>query len=162
MPAMTITLVCVGKLKEDYLRDAQKEYLKRLSRFCGIKVIEVDEEKAPETASAAQEDRIRQKEAERIRKAIGKNSVKIVLALDGKELDSVGFSEQMRNYMLEGKSDLTFIIGGSTGIDKSVIREADFNFCMSKLTFPHQLARIILLEQIYRAFKILNNEVYHK
>ena len=159
---MTITLVCVGKLKEDYLRDAQKEYLKRLSRFCGIKVIEVDEEKAPETASAAQEDRIRQKEAERIRKAIGKNSVKIVLALDGKELDSVGFSEQMRNYMLEGKSDLTFIIGGSTGIDKSVIREADFNFCMSKLTFPHQLARIILLEQIYRAFKILNNEVYHK
>jgi len=159
---MTITIVCVGKMKESYLRDAQKEYLKRLSRFCSIKVIEVDEEKATETASAAQEDRIKQKEAERIRKAIGKNSVKIALALDGKELDSVEFSEQIHNYMLEGKSDLTFVIGGSIGLDKSIVRDADFNFCMSKLTFPHQLARIILLEQIYRAFKILNNETYHK
>jgi len=162
MHAMTITIVCVGKLKETYLKDAQKEYLKRLSRFCSIKVIEVDEEKAPETASAAQEEKIRQKESERIKKAIGKNSVKIALALDGKELDSVEFSEQIHNYMLEGKSDLTFIIGGSTGLDKSIMRDADFNFCMSKLTFPHQLARIILLEQIYRAFKILNNETYHK
>lgn len=159
---MTIRIICVGKMKESYLKDAQKEYLKRLSRFCNTKVIEVDEEKSPETASPAQEEKIRQKEAERIKKAIGKNSTVIALDLDGKELDSVGFSEQIHNFMLGGKSDLAFIIGSSTGLDQSILREADFNFCMSKLTFPHQLARIILLEQIYRAFKILNNETYHK
>jgi 23S rRNA (pseudouridine1915-N3)-methyltransferase len=159
---MTIRIICVGKMKEAYLKDAQKEYLKRLSRFCNIKVIEVDEEKAPETASPAQEEKVRQKEAERIKKAIGKNSTIIALDLAGKELDSVGFSEQIHNFMLDGKSDLVFIIGSSTGLDSSILRNAHFNFCMSKLTFPHQLARIILLEQIYRAFKILNNETYHK
>ncbi|HHU90385.1 MAG TPA: 23S rRNA (pseudouridine(1915)-N(3))-methyltransferase RlmH [Clostridiaceae bacterium] len=159
---MTINIICVGKLKETYLKDAQKEYLKRLSRFCSIKVIEVDEEKAPDTASPAQEEKVRQKEAERIKKAMGKNSTIIALDLDGKELGSIEFSEQIHNYMLDGKSDLTFIIGSSTGLDKSIIRDANFNFCMSKLTFPHQLARVILLEQIYRAFKILNNETYHK
>ena len=159
---MTIRIICVGKMKESYLKDAQKEYLKRLSRFCNTKVIEVDEEKSPETASPAQEEKVRQKEAEKIKRAIGKNSTVIALALDGKEVDSTGFSEQIHNFMLGGKSDLAFIIGSSTGLDQSILREADFNFCMSKLTFPHQLARIILLEQIYRAFKILNNETYHK
>jgi 23S rRNA (pseudouridine1915-N3)-methyltransferase len=160
--AVTINIIGVGKLKETYLKDAQKEYLKRLSRFCGVRVLEVDEEKAQESASPAQEAMVRQKEAGRIKKAIGKGTATIALALEGEELSSTGFSEYLNNLMIDGKSDITFIIGGSTGLDPSVIREADYRFCLSKLTFPHQLARIILLEQIYRAFKILNHETYHK
>ncbi|MGI6623268.1 MAG: 23S rRNA (pseudouridine(1915)-N(3))-methyltransferase RlmH [Clostridiaceae bacterium] len=159
---MNIKIVCVGKLKESYLRDAQKEYLKRLSRFCKVEIIEVDEEKAPETAKASQEKKVRQKEAERIVKAFGKNTTTIALALDGKEMDSVEFSREMQGLMTGGKSDLSFIIGSSTGLDESITKNADYKFCLSKLTFPHQLARIILLEQIYRAYKIINNEVYHK
>lgn len=159
---MTIKIVGVGKLKESYLKDAQKEYLKRLSRFCGLHVIEVDEEKAPDAASPAQEEKVRQKEAERIKKAIGKNTTTIALDLEGLELTSVEFSENFQRLMLEGRSDMTFIIGGSTGLDPTVISDANYRFCLSKLTFPHQLTRIILLEQIYRAFKILNNETYHK
>lgn len=159
---MTITVIAVGKLKENYLRDAQKEYLKRLSRFCRVKVLELDEEKTPEAASPAQEAKAREKEAERIRKALGKNTVTIALALEGKELDSVEFSERIASFMLDGKSELSFIIGSSTGLDPSVVKEADYRFCLSRLTFPHQLARIILLEQVYRAFKIVHHEVYHK
>jgi 23S rRNA (pseudouridine1915-N3)-methyltransferase len=159
---MNIKIVCVGKLKESYLKDAQKEYLKRLSRFCKVEIIEVDEEKAPETAKASQEKKVRQKEAERIVKAFGKNTTTIALALDGKEMDSVEFSREMQGLMTGGKSDLSFIIGSSTGLDESITKNADYKFCLSKLTFPHQLARIILLEQIYRAYKIINNEVYHK
>lgn len=155
---MNIKIVCVGKLKESYLRDAQKEYLKRLSRFCKVEIIEVDEEKAPETAKASQEKKVRQKEAERIVKAFGKNTTTIALALDGKEMDSVEFSREMQGLMTGGKSDLSFIIGSSTGLDESITKNADYKFCLSKLTFPHQLARIILLEQIYRAYKIINNE----
>ncbi len=159
---MTINIMGVGKLKESYLKDAQKEYLKRLSRFCRVRVLEVDEEKAPDSASPAQEEKVRQKEAERIKKALSKGTVVITLALEGQEPDSVEFSDHIRHLMLEGKSDITFVIGGSTGLEPSIIRASDYRLCLSKLTFPHQLARIILLEQIYRAFKILNNEVYHK
>ena len=159
---MTINIIAVGKMKEEYLKDAQKEFLKRLSRFCKVKVIEIDEEKAPENASPAQEEKVRQKEAERIKKAIGKNTVVIALALDGEELSSTGFSNKINNLMIEGKSEVAFIIGGSTGLDLSIINTANYGFCLSKLTFPHQIARIILLEQIYRAFKIINNETYHK
>lgn len=159
---MTIHIVAVGKLKEDYLKDAQKEYLKRLSRFCKVNIVEVEEEKAPDNASPAQEEKIRQKEAERIRKALGKNVTLVALALEGQEMTSPGLSQFMHRLMLEGKSDVAFIIGGSTGLDASLIKEAHYRISLSKLTFPHQLARIILLEQVYRGFKILNNETYHK
>lgn len=159
---MTLNILAVGKLKENYLKDAQKEYLKRLSRFCKAQVTEIEEEKAPESASPAQEEKVRLKEAERIRKALNKNTTTIALALEGQELTSPGFSEQINRLMLDGKSDVTFIIGGSTGLDPVVIKEADYRLCLSKMTFPHQLARIILLEQVYRAFKILYNEIYHK
>lgn len=159
---MNIKIVCVGKLKESYLRDAQKEYLKRLSRFCRIEVIEVDEEKAHDDASEAQEKKIRQKEAERIARALGKNTIIIALTLDGKEMDSVEFSGEIKSFMTGGKSALSFIIGSSTGLDESITKNADYKLCLSKMTFPHQLARIILLEQIYRGFKIINNETYHK
>lgn len=159
---MNIKIVCVGKLKESYLKDAQKEYLKRLSRFCRIEVVEIDEEKAPDEANAAQEEKVRQKEAERITRALGKNTTTIALTLDGKEMDSLEFSGAIKNFMTGGKSDLSFIIGSSTGLDQSIIKNADHRLCLSKMTFPHQLARIILLEQIYRAYKIINNETYHK
>lgn len=159
---MNIKIVCVGKLKELYLKDAQREYLKRLSRFCRIEVVEVDEEKAPDEANAAQEEKVRQKEAERITKVLGKNTTTIALTLDGKEMDSLEFSREIKNFMTGGKSDLSFIIGSSTGLDLSIINNADYKLCLSKMTFPHQLARIILLEQIYRAYKIINNETYHK
>ncbi len=159
---MNIKIICVGKLKESYLKDAQKEYLKRLSRFCRIDIVEVDEEKAPDNANASQDKKIRQKEAERIVRALGKNTTTIALALDGKEMDSPEFSREMKSFMTGGKSDLSFIIGSSTGLDESILDTADYKLCLSKMTFPHQLARIILLEQIYRAFKIINNETYHK
>ena len=159
---MTIQVICVGKLKEDYLKDAQKEYLKRLSRFCKVQVVEIDEEKAPESASAAQEEKVRQKEADRILKVLGKSTVTVALALEGQELTSPGFSELISRMMLEGKSEVAFIIGGSTGLDPSIIKGADYRLCLSKMTFPHQLARIVLLEQVYRGFKIINNETYHK
>ena len=159
---MTIHIIAVGKLKEDYLKDAQKEYLKRLSRFCKVNIVEIEEEKAPDNASPAQEDKIKAKEAERIRKAVGKNTTLIALALEGQEWSSTGFSQQLRQLMVEGKSDIAFIIGGSIGLDASLVKIADLRFCLSKLTFPHQLARIILLEQTYRAFKIINGETYHK
>ncbi len=160
---MQIRIICVGKLKEKYLQDAQKEYLKRLSRFCKTEIIEIDEEKAPASTSHAIEEKIRQKEAERIKKALQKNTTyKIALAIEGKELDSMSFSGEIQSLMIDGISDITFIIGSSTGLDNSIIKASDCRISLSKLTFPHQLARIVLLEQVYRAFKILNNETYHK
>lgn len=159
---MLIRIICVGKLKEKYLKDAQKEYLKRLSRFCKTEIVEVNEEKAPVPASPAQEEKIRQKEAERIIKGLPKNTYTIALALEGKELDSMTFSGKIQKLMCGGNSDITFIIGGSTGLDTSIIKDSDYRMSLSKLTFPHQLARIILVEQIYRSFKIINNETYHK
>lgn len=159
---MQIRIICVGKLKEKYLQDAQKEYLKRLSRFCRTEIIEIDEERAPASASPAIEEKIRQKEAERINKALQKNSYIIALAIEGKELDSVAFSNEVQRLMVDGISDITFIIGSSTGLDNSIIKACDYRLSLSKMTFPHQLARIILLEQIYRVFKINNYETYHK
>lgn len=147
---MNIQIIAVGKLKEDYLRGAQQEYAKRLSRFCKLKVVEVDEDSTLE------------READRIRKVLPVNSHVIALAIEGKKYDSVGFARHLENLMVGGKSDITFIIGGSTGLDKSILKAADSLLSMSDMTFPHQLARIILLEQIYRAFKIINNETYHK
>ena len=147
---MNIQIIAVGKLKEEYLRGAQREYSKRLSRFCKLRIIEVDEESTLE------------KEADRIRKVLPASSHVIALAIEGKKYDSVGFSRHMENLMIGGKSNITFIIGGSAGLDKSILKEAHSLLSMSDMTFPHQLARIILLEQIYRSFKIINNETYHK
>ncbi|NLW03379.1 MAG: 23S rRNA (pseudouridine(1915)-N(3))-methyltransferase RlmH [Clostridiaceae bacterium] len=147
---MNIRIIAVGKLKEDYLRDAQKEYSKRLSRFCKLNIVEADE------------DFTLEKEADRIRKALTANSHVIALAIEGKKYDSVGFARYLENLMISGKSHISFIIGGSDGLDESILTEADNLLSMSDMTFPHQLARIILLEQIYRAFKIINNETYHK
>jgi 23S rRNA (pseudouridine1915-N3)-methyltransferase len=157
-----ITIAAVGKLKERYLKDGISEYAKRLSRFAELELVEVDDEHAPESLSMAQESQVKRREAERLLKRIKDSSYIVLLDLAGEQLDSQSFSEKLENIMLSGYSHITFIIGGSLGLDQSLINAANYRICLSKMTFPHQLARLVLLEQAYRAFKIMKNETYHK
>lgn len=159
---MNITLVTVGKIKEKYFRDAIAEYQKRLSRYCKLDIIEVADEKTPDRASEVLENQIKQKEAERILKNIREDAYCIALTIDGKKRDSVNFAEHMEQLGLMGKSNVVFVIGGSLGLHESVVKRADEKFSFSDLTFPHQLMRVILLEQIYRCYRIINGEPYHK
>jgi len=157
-----ISIVTVGKLKEKYLKEGINEYSKRLSRFCDLEIIEVDDEQAPDNMSEAQELQVKKREADKILKKIKQGSTLVVLDLKGEHLTSEGLADKIQSFMLSGSSHITFVIGGSLGLDSVLIKMADFRFCMSKLTFPHQLARLILLEQIFRSFKIASNETYHK
>lgn len=159
---MNITLVTVGKIKEKYFRDAIAEYQKRLSRYCKLDIVEVADEKTPDRASEVLENQIKQKEAERILKNIREDAYCIALTIDGKKRDSVNFAEHMEQLGLMGKSNIVFVIGGSLGLHESVVKRADEKFSFSDLTFPHQLMRVILLEQIYRCYRIINGEPYHK
>ncbi|AEV70598.1 23S rRNA (pseudouridine(1915)-N(3))-methyltransferase RlmH [Acetivibrio clariflavus] len=159
---MKITIVAVGKLKGKYLKEGISEYSKRLSRFCELQIIEVEDEQAPENLSVSQEEQVKRREAERIIKRVKEGSVLIVLDLKGKKLSSEEFSDKLNSFFISGKSHITFVIGGSLGLDEELVRKADFSLSLSDMTFPHQLARLILVEQIFRAFKILNNETYHK
>ncbi|EPR09564.1 23S rRNA (pseudouridine(1915)-N(3))-methyltransferase RlmH [Ruminiclostridium papyrosolvens] len=159
---MKITIAAVGKLKEKYLKEAISEYSKRLSRFTEVEFIEVDDEYAPDSLSEAQESQVKLKEAEKILKRVKQGSYVILLDLAGEQITSLGFSAKLENIMLSGNSHITFIIGGSLGLDQNLINTADYRLCLSKMTFPHQLARVILMEQVYRAFKIIKNETYHK
>lgn len=159
---MNITLVTVGKIKEKYFRDAIAEYQKRLSRYCKLDIVEVADEKTPDRASEVLENQIKQKEAERILKNIREDTYCIALTIDGKKRDSVNFAEHMEQLGLMGKSNIVFVIGGSLGLHESVVKRADEKFSFSDLTFPHQLMRVILLEQIYRCYRIINGEPYHK
>lgn len=159
---MNITFVTVGKIKENYFRDAVAEYQKRLSKYCKLEIIEVADEKTPDKASAILEDQIRQKEAERILKCIKENAYCIALAIDGKKRDSVNLAEHIEQLGLSGRSNLVFVIGGSLGLHDSVVKRADERLSFSDMTFPHQLMRVILIEQIYRCYRIINGEPYHK
>lgn len=159
---MKITIAAVGKLKEKYLKEAISEYSKRLSRFTEVEIIEVDDEYAPDTLSEGQEGQVKKKEAGKLLKRIKQGSYVILLDLAGEQITSSKFSSKLENIMLSGNSHITFIIGGSLGLDQSLINIADYRLCLSKMTFPHQLARVILMEQVYRAFKIIKNETYHK
>ncbi|MCR5503517.1 MAG: 23S rRNA (pseudouridine(1915)-N(3))-methyltransferase RlmH [Lachnospiraceae bacterium] len=159
---MTIEILCVGKLKEAYLREAVREYEKRLSRYAKILITEVPDERAPEKASEAEEEEIRKREAERILKALKTDSYVITLEIDGEAPDSEAFAAKIEQLGINGTSYLTFIIGGSLGLHKSVLSNAREHLSFSRLTFPHQLMRVILLEQIYRAFRIIRHEPYHK
>lgn len=159
---MKVTIIAVGKLKERYLKEGISEYKKRLSRFCDIEIVEVDDEHAPESLSAAQEQQVKKKEAERINKKIKDGTIVVVLDITGKRLDSEGFASKIQSFFLSGNSHIVFVIGGSLGLDEELVRSANFRFSMSDLTFPHQLVRLVLMEQIYRAFKIINGETYHK
>lgn len=159
---MTIRILCVGKVKEKYFRDAIAEYQKRLSRYARIEIVEVSDEKTPEGASEHEELLIKEKEGERLLAKIGERDYCIALALEGKKYDSVALSDHLSGLMNKGKSTMDFIIGGSLGLSPDVLKRADEKLSFSDLTFPHQLMRVILLEQVYRAFRIMNHEPYHK
>lgn len=159
---MNITILCVGQIKEKYFRDAIAEYQKRLSRYCKLQMIEVADEKTKENASEAENDLIRKKEGERLLKHIKDSDYCITLEIDGKMLTSEGLSKEIDRLGLAGKSSLVFVIGGSIGLDTAVLKRSDYALSFSKMTFPHQLMRIILLEQIYRSYRIMRGEPYHK
>ena len=159
---MKITIVTVGKIKEKYWRDAIAEYTKRLSKYCKLEIVETADEKTPDHASAAVEDGIRQKEGERILKAIPEDAFVITLEIEGKMLDSVELSRKLEQLGVQGRSHICFIIGGSIGLGCEVLKRSDYALSFSKMTFPHQLMRVILLEQIYRAYRIQMKEPYHK
>ena len=159
---MKITVLCVGKIKESYLREAIAEYSKRLSRYAELQIVEVTDEKTPDDASPATEVKILQTEGERLLRALRKDAYTVVLAIDGKGLSSVQLSEKIDALTVSGVSHIQFVIGGSLGLAPEVIAAADFRLSFSAMTFPHQLMRVILLEQIYRAFRIRTGEPYHK
>lgn len=159
---MNIQIVCIGKLKEKYWTEAVAEYSKRLSRFCTLEIVELKESRLPDKASEAEEKLVKQEEGREILKAIKPGSFVITLEILGKQLDSPQLAEKISQLSLEGKSSIAFVIGGSLGLSEEVSKRADFKLSFSKMTFPHQMMRVILLEQIYRAFKINRNETYHK
>ena len=159
---MKITVLTVGKIKEKYLRDGIAEYAKRLGRYCRLEIIEVADEKTPEQASEAMERQIKDTEGKRLLRYIKDGDYVTALAIDGKMLDSVELSQRLDALALQGNSSLVFVIGGSLGLSGEVLKRADYRLSFSKMTFPHQLMRVILLEQIYRGFRIINGEPYHK
>ncbi len=159
---MKITLICVGKLKEKYLAQGIEEYAKRLSRYCSLEIIELADEKTPDNAAEAISVGIKKKEGDRILKAIRDDAYCIALAIEGSMLDSEELAQKIDKLGVKGTSHICFIIGGSLGLSDEVLKRADYKLSFSKMTFPHQLMRMILLEQIYRAYRIINNEPYHK
>ena len=159
---MKITIICVGKIKEKFYRDAVEEYAKRLSKYCKFEIIEVADEKTPDKASFVEEEQIKEKEAVRILSKIKSDSYVCTLEIAGKELSSVELADWIEKTTIGGKSQIVFVIGGSLGLHSSVLARSDYALSFSHMTFPHQLMRVILSEQIYRAFRIINNEPYHK
>ena len=159
---MNITLVTVGKIKEKYFRDAIAEYQKRLSRYCKLDIVEVADEKTPDNASEVVEESIRTKEAERILKYVKDDAFIITLEINGKQLSSEELADKIEKLGVQGTSHIIFIIGGSIGLGKEVLNRSNFALSFSKMTFPHQMMRMILLEQIYRSYRIMKNEPYHK
>jgi len=159
---MKIKIICVGKIKESFYREAISEYSKRLSKFCTLEIIEVQDEKTPDKASDIEVEQILKKEGIRILEKIKDSDYLITLEIEGKKVTSEKLAEKIESICLTGNSSISFVIGGSLGIDSSIKRKSDFSLSFSDMTFPHQLMRVILLEQIYRAFKINSNEPYHK
>ena len=159
---MKITILCVGKIKEKYYTDAVNEYAKRLSRYCKLEIIQVEDEKTIENSTETEMDLVKQKEAQRLLRKIPENAYVITLEINGKQLDSVELAEKIERLGVTGTSHIVFVIGGSLGLHHTVSERADFKLSFSKLTFPHQLMRVILLEQIYRSYRIVKKEPYHK
>ena len=159
---MKITVITVGKIKEKYLRDAVAEYVKRLSRYCKLEIIEVADEKTPDQASETVEEQIRDKEGERILKYIRDDMYVITLEIGGKMLSSEELADKINMLGIRGQSSVAFVIGGSIGLGREVLKRSDYALSFSKMTFPHQLMRVILLEQVYRSYRIINGEPYHK
>lgn len=158
---LNVRIVCVGKIKDSFNKQGIDEYKKRLSRYIKLDIVEVDDAKIKDNASLKEEEIVKKEEGIRILKQVKDNEYMILLDLHGKEIDSVEFSKIIDSTSIRF-STITFVIGGSLGLSEEVIKRANYRLCLSKMTFTHQMTRVILLEQIYRAFKILNNEVYHK
>ena len=159
---MEIRIITVGKIKEKYLNDGIAEYAKRLSRYCKLNFIQVPDEKTPDKASDGVNRQIKETEGNRLLSHIREQDYVIALAIDGKMLDSVELSKKIGQLGVEGKSTIDFVIGGSLGLGDQVLKRADYKLSFSRMTFPHQLMQMILLEQIYRGYRILNHEPYHK
>lgn len=159
---MNINIIAVGKLKEKFWNDAVAEYVKRLSRFAKVTITEIADKKIPENASLKEEELVLNAEGEKILEKIKEGQFVFALCVEGEQIDSVKFSEKLNTLAVSGKSDIVFVIGGSLGLSCEVKKRADFRLSFSKMTFPHQLMRVVLLEQTYRCFKIINNEAYHK
>ena len=158
---MTINIICVGKIKEDYFSRAAAEFEKRLSRFCSINIIQIPDKSIPDNPSPAECSAVLNKEGEQILKKIGKSDIVIAMCIEGKILSSEEFAAKLSDFQMQS-STIDFVIGGSLGLSDEVKKRADFKLSMSRMTFPHRIARLMLEEQIYRAFKILSNEIYHK
>lgn len=159
---MNITIISVGKLKEKYLKLGIEEFSKRLSKYCKLDMMELDDEKCPENLSDKDMEIVKNKEGQKILSKIKNNSYVIALAIDGKNLSSEELADTISKLAVRGISHITFIIGGSLGLADEVLKRADYKLSFSKMTFPHQLMKLILLEQVYRSFRINNNEPYHK
>ena len=159
---MKVKIICVGKLKEKYLVAGIAEYLKRLQAYCRVEVYEVSDESIPDNCSLANEMIIKSKEGKKILDKIKQDDYVVLLDVAGKEIDSIMLAKQMENCMISGKSTIDFVIGGSLGHGQEIIERANFRLSFSKMTFPHQLMRVILLEQLYRSYRIMRNEPYHK
>ena len=159
---MKITILTVGKLKEKYWKQAIAEYEKRLGAYTKIDIIEVADEKLPDNMSDKEIDNVKQKEGQRLLAKIKPQSTVITLEIKGNMLTSEGLAKELQQRMTQGQSDFTFIIGGSHGLHQDVLDRSNYALSFSKMTFPHQMMRVILVEQIYRAFKIQRGEAYHK
>ncbi|WP_300276351.1 23S rRNA (pseudouridine(1915)-N(3))-methyltransferase RlmH [Peptacetobacter sp.] len=159
---MNINIIGVGKIKEKYLKLGIDEFKKRLSKYCKLDIIELDDEKAPEKLSEKEMLMVKDKEGKKILSKIKDTSYVIALAIDGKNLSSEELADKMSDLAVRGNSNITFVIGGSLGLSDEVLNRADYKLSFSKMTFPHQMMRLILLEQVYRAYRINNNEPYHK
>ena len=159
---MKITIISVGKIKEKYFTMAIEEYVKRLSRYCKLELVEVTDEKTPDQASGAQENQIKNLEGDRILKYVKEGTYLIALAIEGKMLSSIELAEKIEQLGVNGSSHITLVIGGSLGLSREVLNRADNHLSFSRMTFPHQMMKVILLEQIYRAYRINTNQPYHK
>lgn len=159
---MRISIVCVGRIKEKFYKDAIAEYEKRLSKYCKFEIVEVPDEMTPDKASEAEEEQIKEKEAKRLLSKIKEDTLVCTLEIEGKRKTSIEFADWIEKAAISGRSNIAFVIGGSLGLHDSVKKRSDFALSFSDMTFPHQLMRVILSEQIYRAFRIINKEPYHK
>ncbi|MCI8730648.1 MAG: 23S rRNA (pseudouridine(1915)-N(3))-methyltransferase RlmH [Lachnospiraceae bacterium] len=159
---MRITILTVGKIKEPYLREAVQEYSKRLGRYCRLEILETADEKTPDQLETAAAQQVRQREGERLLKRLPADSYVITLEILGRQLSSEKFAQKIDNLAVQGISHIVFVIGGSLGLGRNIREKSDFALSFSEMTYPHQLMRVILLEQIYRSYRIINGEPYHK
>ncbi|MED4136794.1 23S rRNA (pseudouridine(1915)-N(3))-methyltransferase RlmH [Priestia megaterium] len=159
---MNISIITIGKLKEKYLKQGIEEYLKRLSSYAKVEIIELADEKAPENLSESEMEQVKQKEGERILAKVSDDTHVIALAINGKQKSSEELAKEIDSLATYGKSKIAFVIGGSLGLSSEVMKRSNAALSFSKMTFPHQLMRLVLVEQIYRAFRIIRNEPYHK